>query len=301
MKERIESLQHYSDSKERQEILEDCMDIDNISQNLYKFQNEIWDNVSKLLSNCYISWAGMLKIKMIDSPHGGMFLHIFGGELSWKIPENIHIHDFQAISFVSRWSIDEQQFLFSQSSESSREVYWSFLNMMCSISIEQRDHILHYLDQYMVGRSVDSIWLLDDFCLKNDISLYKLSLLHTVYASSKITENKMVLWEKFKDIGLFDLSFYNNRQVKESETYFLPAEIWHRIENSSDTTTIFIFDKTYKSCWYEKSSPETVIRWNGKRLSYMQQEFEKRKCDWYISNPKTILQKVNDEINYIIK
>ena len=303
MKNILSKLELLENSQDRKRLLEECSDITTLTWELDSYRSTIKTDSDRLLRDSYISWAWMIKVRILDTWHGILTLNIFwNNHTAWKIPENIHVHDFQAISYVARGEINEEQFSFQRSTWEQEEIYTHFVEVMSSIWYIEQIQILGELEARLLQNSnaeitpelqrvLSLIW----------VTIDELIWLYVIFNGEKeIDSTWTVTWERFNEKWVYNLSFDWRRKIQQWESYFLPDYMWHRIDSWDNTTTLFLVDKTFKTKWFPKTKNLELTRWHAKKLPQQQAEYEDRWYSSYNISPKELLRIVNGEIEYIL-
>ena len=303
MREKLLRLPNMQDALLRKSILKDCLNLDSICRELYTYKMSVKDNISKLLASTYVSWAWMIKVKILDQVDTLLTLNIFWNpKINWKIIENIHMHNFQAYSYVMKWVINEDYFLFNHPTDKQIHIYKNFLEMVSSLTNSDKVQLLEQLEWLLVKWS--------DFRPENSLKLFfdelwatmdELKGIYTIFSSVKLIGDKWaIIWERFTDNWICHIEHTWSRKIEAGNNYFLPDDQWHRIQVYQPTTTVFLADKTYKTRGFPKSNWAYIKRWHVKKLKNQQAAFESRWYDLYGISAQELYSIVLDEIDSIL-
>lgn len=249
----------------RKDILENIISKIDIERLIEKIKQS---NTDDLLENTIISWAWMIKIKILEHQNGSIRLHMFDPDnLSSNLFNNVewepHIHDFQWISKILLWQIFEESYQTYEPKKNQIEQYNLFLNRAKHLNNNKQQQILWEIEETNI-KDEDALNIIS----QNNLDSSNIIDLYHIYDSIKNNSKKEII-ETFNDIWILWFKKDWTRIIKSGETYFLPADRWHKIINKSKAITLFINDKTYKSCWFMKNK-NTILRGHGKKFPRLQ-------------------------------
>lgn len=241
---------------------------------LYKIKN----NFSDLKPFIFISWAWMIKIRLVENEFWRFHYHFFWLDcITKEIINNKHVHSFQAISNVLSWKIKEELYSFNKLKNFDLSKYNLIDNFMRSLwSIEQKV-VINYLDLILVWKECKKPSFFNNFLIKNNISVSDILEVHIIYNSIKEQSNNWsIKKEVFKSIWMCNLKYLWDRLISSWDLYVLKSENWHKVNILEESSTLFLSDISYRSKWYRKDN-STLMRWHAKRFAFMQEKVENRK------------------------
>ncbi|HMY80629.1 MAG TPA: hypothetical protein PK048_02180 [Candidatus Absconditabacterales bacterium] len=253
----------------RMSFLESCLEKDSILCILQGITNLPENTIKQGLT---ISGAGMIKIKIYESPYGSLRFHIFN-TLNRKLfgnmdfDENPHVHAFQGFSHVLLGTIVERIYSVHNLSNSESILYHNFLHYVQSCSKTTQQHIIQvlhnkgYQGNYFINNNMPLLFRKH---------LDQLKTYYTFFDSIKKKDPQGNLVEYFFEQGVGKMILTNTRTIKQSESYNLYAENAHVIDNQNHKgATLFLTDETYQTCQFPKSK-NIVLRGHGQHLPWRQ-------------------------------
>ncbi len=286
----FEKLHTFSLTKERSAILQSLTE-DSVVSNILSFLKDLdYDNFLRIKSSISVSWAWMVKYKVFSSPNGEVRYHIFPKNtlthLEHSVWGNCHVHDFQAYSKVLMWEIIEKWYTISKITQEQLLKYNHFVTTLNSM----------YTKKELEAMSLSLDDIMHDSTCWVESTFEEVFPIHTVFDSEKRIDKNTWEIEIFKNIWVYSFDYTWERNIKWWDVYYLPAENWHRVSISDDTSTLFVTDTTYQQ-WTIKKDEEVFLRWHGKRFPQLQDTIEYRDVSKYNISDQDLYQLVKKFAN----